>query len=243
MFGNNKIFKLVREHPGTYEVVEVFKTIQGEGPFTGIPAVFIRMAHCSLACSFCDTEFTVGARTTTTAQLAYDTIELAQSYSCNLVVITGGEPMRQPLAPLIDLLSQAELCVQIETAGIHWEPALEKFIDDGWLAIVCSPKTSRVDDELEPHLQAIKYIVSAAEEADEHDGLPLMAVSQAHNKPTARLWRPTIPQELRTAPIYVQPMDENNEEQNRRNLDRCVELCMTHGYRMSLQTHKILRVP
>jgi len=57
MFGTNPLSKPI-ESDGLYlEVQDIFSTIQGEGPFAGKPAVFLRLAGCNLRCFFCDTDF------------------------------------------------------------------------------------------------------------------------------------------------------------------------------------------
>lgn len=55
MFGKNKILGIYNAN--NFGVVDIFNTIQGEGPHAGLPAIFIRFGGCNLACSFCDTEF------------------------------------------------------------------------------------------------------------------------------------------------------------------------------------------
>ena len=57
MFGKNPIRKAIFDNADFYEVQEIFLTIQGEGPYAGTPAIFIRLGGCNLACNFCDTEF------------------------------------------------------------------------------------------------------------------------------------------------------------------------------------------
>lgn len=57
MFGNNKISNIVPKGGDFLEVVKIFHTLQGEGPFAGTPAIFVRLGGCNLQCKFCDTEF------------------------------------------------------------------------------------------------------------------------------------------------------------------------------------------
>ena len=57
MFGTNPSRKQVLDDGQELWVQEVFYTLQGEGPFSGQPALFIRLAGCNLRCFWCDTEF------------------------------------------------------------------------------------------------------------------------------------------------------------------------------------------
>lgn len=96
-------------------LTEIFYSIQGESSRAGRPCVFVRLARCNLRCTWCDTtySFTGGDK----RSLA-DIVEEVRSYGCNLVEITGGEPLLQP--PVHELMT--ELCDQgfevlIETSG------------------------------------------------------------------------------------------------------------------------------
>ena len=136
MFGLNPIRK-VDHHPedGKLAVQEVFYTIQGEGPFSGVPAVFVRLAGCHLACTFCDTEFesNIDKRYTPTqvAELAWATTR--PSAPLGLVVLTGGEPLLQVDEALVDALHAHGFTIAVETNGTVLPP---KGID--WLCM--SPK-------------------------------------------------------------------------------------------------------
>src|SRR5580658_3582582 len=81
-------------------VQEVFYTLQGEGPFSGVPAVFVRLAGCNLACFWCDTDFESSTWRPTFDELLAN-IEEKRPAICNLIVITGGEPFRQNIRPLV----------------------------------------------------------------------------------------------------------------------------------------------
>lgn len=119
-------------------VSEIFgPTIQGEGPSTGQPAVFVRVSGCNLDCSWCDTPYTwdwLGKngvaydRTEESTTLDPINVEVAVSElltpGCNLVVITGGEPLVQadPVAELVDRLRYRALRVEVETNGTRCPP-------------------------------------------------------------------------------------------------------------------------
>ncbi|MEO0265424.1 MAG: 7-carboxy-7-deazaguanine synthase QueE [candidate division WOR-3 bacterium] len=104
-------------------VSEIFKSIQGEGPKTGSPSVFLRLAGCNLRCKFCDTKyasFTEFASEWKSLELTdiLREIEGIRGSAWNLV-ITGGEPLlqKQPLAKLIGTLESLFHTVEIETNG------------------------------------------------------------------------------------------------------------------------------
>jgi len=54
--------KRVERQDGALEIIDIFPTIQGEGPFAGEPAIFVRLAGCVLQCPLCDTDYTSGRR-------------------------------------------------------------------------------------------------------------------------------------------------------------------------------------
>jgi organic radical activating enzyme len=149
----------------------------------------------------------------------------------SLLVITGGEPLRQNIVPLLRILRN-EMTVQIETAGTLWVPELEYQNP----LLVCSPKTPKIHPEVAAICNDYKYIISAREFCAD-DGLPL-ATTQRDAGSSKRLYRP----DKHGATIWVQPCDENDEIVNNANRDLCVTLCIEHGYRLSLQQHKIIGV-
>ena len=99
----------------TLPVMEAFYTIQGEGYHQGKAAYFIRLGGCNLACDFCDTEFERFA-----PMAVAEIVARAREEALPLAVITGGEPLRQNIAPLCEALLHAGMQVQIETNGTLW---------------------------------------------------------------------------------------------------------------------------
>lgn len=96
-------------------ITEIFHSVQGESSFTGLPCVFVRLTGCNLRCRWCDSEytFTGGEK----IELA-DVLAKVASYGCNLVEVTGGEPLAQKEAfGLIRALCDAGYEVLIETSG------------------------------------------------------------------------------------------------------------------------------
>ncbi len=162
MFGTNEIIgqKFFKEAPlDSLFVTSMFFTLQGEGPYAGMPAVFIRLAKCNLACSFCDTFFDDGEWMTykEIETKIYHTIcdywnsrgEVVPLWAMpiaelntklgpfpNIVlVITGGEPLLQSnLSAFLDGQAPKFKAVQIETNGTVVQHLSDK------ITVVCSPK-------------------------------------------------------------------------------------------------------
>jgi len=103
---------------GDLLVHEVYRSLQGESTFAGLPCVFVRTTTCSLRCKWCDTPhaFTQGTKISRAALLAQ-----VLAFDCPLVEITGGEPLEQAaeVLPLMAALCDAGKTVLIETAGAH----------------------------------------------------------------------------------------------------------------------------
>lgn len=237
MFGKNPTRKRSTTHDGNVLAVQgaPWRTIQGEGPFAGRAATFIRLWGCHLQCFFCDTDFESDERGTRVDALVDSCI------GPDLVVLTGGEPMRQNIVPLCKALFNKGHTVQIETAGSFWWPALAPFCAAGLLYVVVSPKTPTVHKEL--RASAWKYIISATDELDDLDGLPRTNTQNREGVPKL-LARPfcVARDQVSKRVVYVQPMDEQDPVKNQANLDLCVRLVQTYDYTLSLQQHKIIGV-
>jgi 7-carboxy-7-deazaguanine synthase len=96
-------------------IIEVFHSIQGEGPLTGVRTTFIRTARCNLRCSWCDTPYSFGpGRERSIASLLR---EVGRNGTQN-VCLTGGEPLLQREAPeLVRRLAERGVTTVIETGG------------------------------------------------------------------------------------------------------------------------------
>jgi 7-carboxy-7-deazaguanine synthase len=94
---------------------EIFHSIQGESTHTGRPCVFVRLTACDLRCSWCDTPY---AFTEGTKLSVDDVVTRVADYGCDLVEITGGEPLLQrDVYPLMERLVDAGRTVMVETGG------------------------------------------------------------------------------------------------------------------------------
>jgi 7-carboxy-7-deazaguanine synthase len=99
----------------TLRITEIFFSIQGESSHAGRPCVFVRLTGCNLRCTWCDSEYTF----TGGERIAIDDVlARVKSYGCNLVEITGGEPLAQAdVFQLIQRLCDDGFEVLIETSG------------------------------------------------------------------------------------------------------------------------------
>lgn len=195
-------------------VNEVFYSIQGEGPFTGHPATFIRLSGCNLSCSFCDTDHVKGTPQQEN-ELLYQIRTLSRGRS-NLVIITGGEPLLQDISALVVTLHRAGFQVQIETNGTEVPDARYRQL----VTMVVSPKRGIVEPAM-VFASAIKLVVRSGE------AIPMKMYEFAGSQ---------------NIPIYVQPMDEKDPIKNQANAEWAVNLSLEYGIRLCLQVHKIVNV-
>ncbi len=205
----------------SYQVKEIFYTLQGEGANAGRPAVFCRFAGCNLwsgreqdrasaTCRFCDTDFvgtdgTLGGKFADADGLAGQIdAQWPQDAGHKFVVLTGGEPLLQLDAALIDALHARGFLIAVESNGTIAAPA---GID--WLCI--SPKAGATWVQREGNELKVVW---------PQEGLDWAELEAA--KFTQR---------------YLQPMDN---AQRASNTQACIALCMQRpAWRLSLQTHKI----
>lgn len=98
-------------------LIELYKSVQGESSFAGLPCIFVRLAGCNLRCAWCDSEYTFSGGKPFTAEEILAGIEALSP--CRLVEFTGGEPMLQAreLIPLMQTLLDRGFDLMIETSG------------------------------------------------------------------------------------------------------------------------------
>jgi 7-carboxy-7-deazaguanine synthase len=114
-------------------IIEIFRSIQGESSFAGLPCTFVRLAGCNLRCTWCDSEYTFSGGT----KMGEDQIvgEVRRLSPNGLVEITGGEPMLQEreVVPLMKHLLDAGYTVLLETSGerplANVPAAVQKIVD------------------------------------------------------------------------------------------------------------------
>lgn len=209
----------------SYSVKEIFYSLQGEGFYTGRPAVFCRFSGCNLwsgkeadrekaICKFCDTDFAGcdgedGGQFATADRL----VEKIEKFRPDkkglkpLVVLTGGEPLLQVDEKLLSLLHQRGWEVAVETNGTILPP---KGID--WLCV--SPKTG------------VELIARSGQE-----------LKLIYPQPGAE------PEKFETLDFryfFLQPLDSPEREENTK---MALDYVLSHpNWRLSMQTHKILGI-
>ena len=132
------------------QLAEIFYSIQGEGAFSGTPAVFVRLAGCNLSCDFCDTDYSLKFLASVDEVVAR---VRETGGDCPMVILTGGEPLVQSeTQALIEALRRDERRVHIESNGTIFTD----LASDVWLTV--SPK-ERVDPRMAQRANEVKLIV------------------------------------------------------------------------------------
>jgi len=156
------------------QITEIYKSLQGESTYAGLPCVFVRLTGCNLRCSWCDSEFSFhGGKKMTIDKVVIEVDKLRQPSSHRqlatgncLVEITGGEPMLQEreVVPLMERLLATGYKVLLETSGerplAHVPKEVVKIVD------VKCPHSGEPDtfnlanlDALSPH-DEMKFVLS-----------------------------------------------------------------------------------
>jgi len=143
-------------------VTEIFRSIQGESTHAGRPCTFVRLTGCPMRCTWCDSEYTFSGGEHFTLD---DIMQRVRDFGCNLVEITGGEPLAQREAfDLIERLCDENFEVLIETGGYVSTEEVDrraKIILD----IKC-PASSEAErnhwpnlNRLRPDLDEVKFVI------------------------------------------------------------------------------------
>lgn len=267
MFGENEIVgrKYFRSIDSEHLMVtSVFKTIQGEGPFSGMVSWFLRLSKCNLACSFCDTYFDSGEF------LTFD--ELAQRLKdlgpTKLLVVTGGEPMLQgqKLGRFLRHLDYARrgFIVQIETNG------LMPLDDLPWsVNVVMSPKCAEMDHQplhyLKPSAENLrranhlKFLISANAQSP-YNTVPDWALTWAAANPAGDVFVSPMAEYLRAPDGALKAFDDrgDNDRGGRTsfwqdglfdkakmqcNYEYAARYCLENNFRLSIQSHLFASLP
>lgn len=218
-----------------YKINELFETIQGEGFFTGVPAIFIRLQGCPVECAWCDTpqswylnqeeetnfkeillkQADSSSWTSLSTQCLLE--HILTNYAAKHVVITGGEPCLYDLLPLTQALEQNGFYCQIETSGT--QPI--KVTPNTWVTV--SPKIAMrgklpIQKEALQRANEIKHPVGTQKDIDQLD-------------------EHLIGIDLSNKVMGLQPISQKNNA-----TDLCINTCIKRQWRLSIQTHKYLNI-
>lgn len=206
------------------DINEIFYSIQGEGPFIGMPAVFIRLSGCNSMCKFCDTKHDISKKMhideiiKTCKGILVDYNNFKPLY-----IITGGEPFKQNISRLANELLEHGYIVQVETNGTILPNDFTTELFEK-LFIVCSPKKNHnINLELALYVDAYKFLVINDEKY--YINSQVMLGYAASGKP-----------------IYVQPMDVGDPVSNKENMVATIKLSKQYGFILSPQLHKMIGV-
>ena len=216
---------------------EIFCSVQGEGINLGRPAVFLRLALCNLACTWCDTKYTWDwEQYQPEEQITDISPEQAEreilGHNCKYLVVTGGEPMIQQsqLLPLLERLKNKGFGIEVETNGtIMPDPELSNLIDH-WsvspkLANSGNPRPWREVPEVYAFFADLpsshfKYVIE-----NENDLAEVQGIAEKYN--------------LAPEKIILMPEAQNRDVLLERSR-WLVELCKSRGYRFSTRLQILL---
>jgi 7-carboxy-7-deazaguanine synthase len=256
MFGNNSVVgkKFFENAEDKLFITSVFFTLQGEGPYRGMPALFVRFAKCNLQCNFCDTFFDDGE------WLSLEEIDnkiekcisdyfngdvplWAECLNINypreiILVITGGEPMLQKnIVPFIKYFENKFRKVQIESNGL-----INQHIPFD-TCLVVSPKASEISghylkpsDQILNRANVYKFVMSATLEP--YTKIPEWALKMKSKKdifvsPMNIYNRKPVKNEIVS---YWTP-DLLNMEENQKNHEYTAKYCLDNGLIFNMQLH------
>ena len=142
-------------------VNEIFYSLQGEGGRTGQASIFIRLAKCNLACSFCDTDFERGVKMS-----LEEVLKEIEHYNCKWIIWTGGEPALQLNDKIVAFFKERGYLQAIETNGT-------KRIPSGIDYITCSPKQNfEIVRELIPEVDELRFPIQKGDPLPDISILP-----------------------------------------------------------------------
>ena len=216
-------------------IAEIFYSVQGEGLYTGVPTVFIRLQGCSLGCTWCDTKYTWQELKVGTATNINNVLEEVERLHPSLkrapkpmICITGGEPLEQPRAfsHLVRELSERKYCIEVETSGLVKIPFdLNEHITS-WVVDLKCPSSEVYRRPIVMDLVKLRM----------NDQLKCVVANKADLDYVDK----TLTHNYCTGKILVSPLTDYRGAQDADWVEQCVEYCKNRGYRLSMQTHKFI---
>lgn len=199
------------------KIVEIFKSIQGEGNNFGKQVIFIRLGNCNLKCPWCDTDWKKYKELT-----IQEIMEEISKYNCKNVIITGGEPTISDLTPLLKELKDRGYWIAIETNGTN--DIDYRYID----YIATSPKFI-----YGPKIVKLK-------KADE-----VRIVIDTDNKMDFITFCINIKNKIKASKYFLSPVEINGEFKNLALLGEIKQKLKERGageWEISIQLHKLMKI-
>ncbi|ALD15351.1 pyrroloquinoline quinone biosynthesis protein [Buchnera aphidicola (Aphis glycines)] len=214
-----------------YPINEIFQTIQGEGQYTGIPSIFIRLQGCPVHCSWCDTKYTwicnqkdnvsineIINKNQSNKKWSFihvkDILKILKKWTAKHVVISGGEPCLYDLLKITKKLEKKDYQCQIETSGI------KNIICslDTWITL--SPKKN-INPLYASIIRSneIKFPI-----CKKKDLLYVYNILSTIKDKKKRI-------------ICLQPVSQNKQA-----LKICIEACIKNNWKLSVQLHKYIEI-
>ena len=173
------------------KVVEIFKSIHGEGIRAGLPVTFVRLYGCNLNCSYCDTPYSHLTESDEAYDMSVDgIISVVQSFGVPNVTVTGGEPMIQKdIIELLDGLIERGFVVNVETNGTCQVPAKYDYTNSDRIIFTMDYKcpSSGMCEEMSianlntlRHNDVLKFVVGSVHDMDEAKKV-FVALSESDN--------------------------------------------------------------
>ncbi|WP_243140612.1 7-carboxy-7-deazaguanine synthase QueE [Pelistega ratti] len=249
------MLKPVMTSSPSFRIVEIFESLQGEGHNTGMPAIFIRLGRCSLACSWCDTDY-----------LRYqhmsidDIFQAIATYTAKNIIITGGEPSIHPhLEVLLSALKAKGYFLCIESNALH---TISPLID----YIAVSPKycyEERYEKDCIAQADEVRIVVdifkigqpvtTETKESSQYE--PPLAPEQIQLAQARFIaWCQHITNKIQAKHYFLSPLEEGGQmnilqtlaligQLNARNEEEkhAKETIKPH-WQLSLQTHKLANI-
>lgn len=206
------------------KISEMFRTIQGEGRYAGLPVSFIRISGCNRNCSFCDTKYHKEGREFNLDE-TLEFLFKSKDLGINIVVITGGEPLMHydELAPLLLLLLEEKFILHLETNGdFLLNEDLQKSLRYNskpiFQYISTSPKDYRTASKIRRALINVQY------------------------KPTKYDIKIVVDEEVAQCMMVkhatmLMPLTTDNEARNRKIEQIVWDYCITHNKKFCLRQH------
>ena len=223
------------------KVNETFFSVQGEGVYTGLPTVFIRLQGCNLRCTWCDTVYAqdplAPCKEMTVEDVRGEVMRLGPT--SEWVCITGGEPLYQALeiGELVKALHERGRKVEIETNGSIVAPDWGSLVDSWCVDIKC-PSSGGAGKSREFWFESrkqdqIKFVV-----ADETDLRFVEEVLDRNPDPS-----PTVLISPAFTLLKINPLGKEDYFTSGVWMQRCAEFVKEHNLRFSLQIHKFVWPP